>query len=82
MSTSDASYLNSGRGAAQIFKNCQAFSAKKEEKKEVPQFIVELQILVNLSNLLTYQHWEISNILFSRTVLLLYLMSEELHEWH
>lgn len=56
MSTSDVSYLNNGREAARIFKNCQAFSAKKEEKKEVPQFIVELQIFADLSNCLTYQH--------------------------
>jgi hypothetical protein len=55
MSTSDVSYLNNGRGAARIFKNCQALFSKKRRKKRSPtvycrtsnfsQFVKSLNLL-------------------------------------
>ena len=55
MSTSDVSYLNNGRGAARIFKNCQALFRKKRRKKRSPtvycrtsnfsQFVKSLNLL-------------------------------------
>ena len=51
MSTSDVSYLNNGRGAARIFKNCQALFSKKRSPtvycrtSNFSQFVKSLNLL-------------------------------------
>lgn len=64
MSTSDVSYLNNGRGAARIFKNCQALFSKKRRKKRSPtvycrtsnfsQFVKSLNLLALPKNEISF----------------------------
>lgn len=64
MSTSDVSYLNNGRGAARIFKNCQALFSKKRRKKRSPtvycrtsnfsQFVKSLNLLALIIDITSF----------------------------